>query len=321
MQIPEQLSVVLLTWRRDIRPMKKEVVVCTMLVAFGASAAEIDTNLVQKITGLTGKMNAEEGVFKVTSPRNDVKVSVDRWPMPPFMGLTSWVAFKRGMKEEAMVMGDLVLFQDEVSAAMSAALDNGLSVTALHNHFFFDEPKVYFMHIGGEGKTEKLAEAVKGALDAAKQVRSKSAEVARSFAGDIPARNSITPESLQKILRTSGESKDGMWKAVIGRKVKMPCGCEATKEMGVNTWAAFAGTDARAVVDGDFAVLEDELQPVLKALRKNGINIVAIHHHMTHESPRMLFLHYWGKGKAADLAVALNEALAAQSRVQQSASR
>jgi hypothetical protein len=100
----------------------------------------------------------------------------------------------------------------------------------------------------------------------------------------------------------------------------MPCGCEATKEMGVNTWAAFAGTDADAVVDGDFAVLEDELQAVLKALRKKGINIVAIHHHMTHETPRMLFLHYWGKGKAADLASAVKEALSAQNKVQQSAS-
>jgi hypothetical protein len=241
--------------------------------------------------------------------------------MPPFMGLTSWAAFKTGVKEDTMAMGDLVLFQDEVNAAMSAALDNGLNVTALHNHFFFDEPKVYFMHIGGEGKTEKLALGVKAALDAAKAVRAKNPQPANSFAGQIPAKSSITPESLQEILRTRGESKDGMWKAVIGRKVKMPCGCEATKEMGVNTWAAFAGTDANAIVDGDFAALEDELQPVLKALRKNGINIVAIHHHMTHESPRMLFLHYWGKGKAADLAVALNEALNAQNKVQQSASR
>ena len=301
--------------------MKKEVTLLVMLSVLTASAANLDTNLIQKLTGLTGKLNAEEGVFKVSAPRNDIKVSVDRWQMPPFMGLTSWAAFKPGMKEDAMVMGDLVLFQDEVNAAMSAALDNGLSVTALHNHFFFDDPKVYFMHIGGEGKTEKLAQGVKAALDAAKEIRAKNPQPANSFKGEIPAKSSITPESLQEILRTRGESNNGMWKAVIGRKVKMPCGCEATKEMGVNTWAAFAGSDVSAVVDGDFAVLEDELQPVLKALRKNGINIVAIHHHMTHESPRMLFLHYWGKGKAVDLAIALNEALNVQNKVQQSASR
>jgi hypothetical protein len=294
--------------------------ILTLFCAITASAADLDTNLIQKATGLTGKMNAEEGVFKVSAPRTDIKVSVDKWQMPPFMGLTSWAAFKPGMKEDAMVMGDLVLFQDEVNAAMSAALDNGLNVTALHNHFFFDDPKVYFMHIGGEGKAEKLAQGVKAALDAAKAIRAKNAQTGSSFPGQIPSQSSITPESLREILGTRGEGKDGMWKAVIGRKVKMPCGCEATKEMGVNTWAAFAGTDANAVVDGDFAVLEDELQPVLRSLRAKGINIVAIHHHMTHESPRTLFLHYWGKGKAADLAVALKETLNAQGKVQQSAS-
>jgi hypothetical protein len=298
-----------------------KIIIPLVILSVSATAADLDTNLIQKVTSLTGKMNTEEGVFKVSAPRNDVKVSVDKWQMPPFMGLTSWAAFKPGMKEEAMVMGDLVLFQDEVNVAMSAALDNGLNVTALHNHFFFDDPKVYFMHIGGEGKAEKLAQGVKAALDAAKAVRAKNPQPGNSFPGQIPAQSSITPESLQEILRTKGESNDGMWKAVIGRRVKMPCGCEATKEMGVNTWAAFAGTDANAVVDGDFAVLEEELQSVLKTLRKNGINIVAIHHHMTHENPRMLFLHYWGRGKAAELAVALNEALNAQNKVQQSASR
>jgi hypothetical protein len=297
-----------------------KTIIPLLILSMSAAAADLDTNLIQKVTGLTGKMNAEEGVFKVSAPRTDVKVSVDKWQMPPFMGLTSWAAFKPGMKEDAMVMGDLVLFQDEVNVAMSAALDNGLNVTALHNHFFFDDPKVYFMHIGGEGKAEKLGQGVKAALDAAKAIRAKNSQPGSSFPGQIPAQSSITPDPLQEILRTRGESKEGMWKAVIGRKVKMPCGCEATKEMGVNTWASFAGSDANAIVDGDFAVLEDELQPVLKALRKKGINIVAIHHHMTHESPRMLFLHYWGKGKAADLAVALNEALAAQNKVQQSAS-
>src|SRR3954470_10472540 len=158
-----------------------------------ASAQEkkLDTNLIQSITGLTGKMNAEEGVFKVSAPRSDVKISVDQWQMPPFMGLTSWAAFQPSMKVGAMVMGDLVLFQDEVNPVMSAALDNGLAVTALHNHFFFDDPKVYFMHIGGEGATEQLAKGVKAALDATRQVRSKSAQPAKAFMGAIPAQSSI----------------------------------------------------------------------------------------------------------------------------------
>src|SRR5881296_1693367 len=158
-----------------------------------AAETQLDTNLIQKLTGLSGKMNAEEGVFKVTSPRSDVKVSVDQWQMSPFMGLTSWAAFKPGMKEDAMVMGDLVLFQDEVNPVMSAALNNGLSVTALHNHFFFDEPKVYFMHIGGEGKVDNLAQGVKAALAASKQVRAGNPQPEKSFAGEIPAKSSITP--------------------------------------------------------------------------------------------------------------------------------
>ncbi len=306
--------------QRNIAAMKKEAGILLVLSALTISAAELDTNLIQRVTSLTGKMNTEEGVFKVTSPRNDVKVSVDKWQMPPFMGLTSWAAFTAGKEQPTMVMGDLVLFQDEVNSVMSAALDNGLSVTALHNHFFFDDPKVYFMHIGGEGKTETLAQGVKAALDTVKKLRRENPTPAKAFLGDIPAQNSISAEPLQQILNQKGEAKDGMFKAVIGRKAKMPCGCEVGKEMGVNTWAAFAGTDANAVVDGDFAVLEDELQQVLKSLRKGGINIVAIHHHMTHENPRHIFLHYWGKGKATDLAAAVNEALTAQSKVQQSAS-
>jgi hypothetical protein len=293
-------------------------IVLSLSVA-SAATFNLDTNRVDQITGLKGKLNAEEAVYKVTSPRTDIKVSVDNWQMPPFMGLTSWAAFTPGKAENAMVMGDLVLMQDEVNPVMSAALENGLQVTALHNHFFYDEPKVYFMHIGGEGKTETLALGVKAALDAAKNVRADNPAPTKAFRGNITAQSSITAEPLQQILNQKGETKDGMFKAVIGRKAKMPCGCEVGKEMGVNTWAAFAGTDANAVVDGDFAALENELQAVLKSLRKGGINVVAIHQHMTHENPRYVFLHYWGKGKAADLASVVSNAIKAQESVKQTA--
>jgi hypothetical protein len=282
---------------------------------FFASAAlaqdkQLDTAKIDELTGLKGKLNEQEHVYKVSSPRTDIKVSVDNWQMPPFMGLTSWAAFMPGMKGEAMVMGDLVLMQDEVNSVISAALDHGLQVTALHNHFFYDEPKVYFMHIGGEGATEQLAKGVRAALDKVKEVRSGSARPARGFAGSsLPDKSSIAPEPLQKILGSKGESKDGMFKAVFGRTVKMPCGCEAGKEMGVNTWAAFAGSDDNAIVDGDFVVLEGELQGTLKSLRKSGINIVAIHHHMIGDEPRTIFFHYWGRGPAATLAEAVKDAL------------
>jgi hypothetical protein len=191
---------------------------------------KLDTALIDALTGLKGKLNEQENVYKVSSPRTDLKISVDKWEMPPFMGLTSWAAFMPGMKGEAMVMGDLVLMQDEVNPVMSAALDNGLQVTALHNHFFFDEPKVYFMHIGGEGDTATLAKGVRAALDTVKKIRAAESQPAQSFSSSsLPAKSSITPDAIQTILGTKGEVKDGMFKAVFGRSVKMPCGCEVGK--------------------------------------------------------------------------------------------
>ncbi len=269
-----------------------------------ASATGLDTARIDQLTGLKGKFNEKEGVYRVTFPRNDVKIAVDGWAMPPFMGLGTWAAFTP-TQEGAMVMGDTVLFEDEVNAAMSAALDNGLNVTALHNHFFFDHPKVYFMHIEGEGAVDKLASAVRKVYDAAKQIRAANSQPKDSFgAVPLPQKNSVNAGPLNQIFETQGESKDGMIKFTFGRPAKMH-GTNIGKDMGVNTWAAFAGSDDNAIVDGDFAVTEDELQPVLKSLLKDKINIVAIHQHMTHEEPRIMFFHYWGRGPAKDLANAV----------------
>lgn len=292
-------------------------ITCAFLLALAAdgSAAPLDTAKIDQLTGLKGALSQQEDVYKVTLPRTDVKISVDRWPMPPFMGLASWAAFKPGMQDNAMVMGDLVLMQDEVNPVMSAALDHGLQVTALHNHFLFDEPKVFFMHIGGEGSVETLATGVRKALDKVKETRAANPLPAASFAvGTLPAQSSISPKPLETILGATGQTNNGMFKAVFGRIAKMPCGCEVGKEMGVNTWAAFAGTDDNALVDGDFAMTEDELQAVLKTLRAGGVNIVAIHNHMTGETPRFIFLHYWGRGPAASLATTLKKALDVQHR-------
>ena len=270
----------------------------------GVGDGALDTAKIDEITGLKGKMNEKEGVYKVTFPRNDVKIVVDGWTMPPFMGLGTWAAFT-ATKDGAMVMGDTVLFEDEVNAAMSAALDNGLNVTALHNHFFFDQPKVFFMHIEGEGTVDKLAGAVRKVYDTIKQTRANNPQPKDSFGGKpLPEKNSISAAPLNEIFGAQGESKDGMVKFTIGRPAKMH-GVNIDKDMGVNTWAAFAGSDDDAIVDGDFAVTEDELQPVLKSLLKNKINIVAIHQHMTHEAPRIMFFHYWGRGTAKDLAQAV----------------
>src|SRR5213080_1041564 len=288
--------------------MKKLFILAAISAAMGVSAlAALDTAKIDNLTGLKGKMNEKEGVYKVTFPRDDVKVVVDGWTMPPFMGLGTWAAFTE-TKNGAMVMGDTVLFEDEVNSAMSAALDNGLSVTALHNHFFFDQPKVFFMHIEGEGTVDRLAAAVRKVYDTTKAIRGPNAKPAESFPEvgqpSLPEKNSINGTPLNEIFGTQGESKDGMVKFTIGRPAKMH-DVTIDKDMGVNTWAAFAGTDDNAIVDGDFAVTEDELQPVLKSLLKNKINIVAIHQHMTREEPRIMFFHYWGRGRAKDLANAV----------------
>ena len=170
------------------------------------------------------------------------------------------------------------------------------------------------MQIGGEGPPEKLAAAVRKVWDKIKEIRAASPQPATTFHNPpLPASSSIDGKAIEDILGVKGQVNNGMFKAVIGRTTKM-MDTGVGKEMGVNTWAAFAGTDDNALVDGDFAVLEEELQPVLKSLRRDGINIVAIHSHMTEENPRILFLHYWGRGKAADLAKALKAALATQKR-------
>ena len=289
--------------------MKKLFILLALGSAMLQAVAGLDTGKIDQITGLKGKLNEKEGVYKITFPR-DVKVVVDGWQMPTFMGLGTWAAFVE-TKGGAMVMGDTVVFEDEVNPVMSVALDNGLSVTALHNHFFFDHPKVYFMHIEGEGSVDKVAAAVRKMYDQIKEIRRPNAKPAETSAIEqtpLPEKSSITAAPLNELFGMQGETKDGMVKFTIGRPAKMH-GVQIDKDMGVNTWAAFAGSDDNAVVDGDFAVTEDELQPALKILRQAGIDIVAIHSHMTHETPRILFFHYWGRGPAKNLANSVKSAL------------
>jgi len=268
---------------------------------------------IDQITGAKGAYTAAEDVHRVAFPRTDVPVTVEGRAMHPFLGLTSWAAFTSG-GSQALVMGDLVLFEDEVNPVMSAALEAGLEVTALHNHFFFDNPRVMFMHIGGQGDVAKLAAGVKRAMERMREIRAANPKPASQFGGAaIPQSSSITAEAIDAILGVKGQSNAGMYKAAIGRPAKMH-GREIGNQMGVNTWAAFAGSDENAFVDGDFAMLAGEVQAVLGALRRAGINIVAIHNHMTHEEPHYVFLHYWGKGPARALARGLKAALDTQAK-------
>jgi len=284
----------------------------TLISSHAADETLLDTATIEAITGLKGVSNQTEGTFKVSKPRDDVSVTVEQTHMAPFMGLTSWAAFMPFGKDRAMVMGDMVLFEDEVNPVMSAALNGGLEVTALHNHFFFDRPKVYFMHIGGDGPVSKLAQGVRSIFDKEREIRTETPTPADSFGSEqLPARNGIDGGVISQVFGHKGDAKDGMYKVTIGRVVHM-AGMDVGNTMGVNTWAAFAGTADDALVVGDFAVLENELQQVLRTLRGANINIVAIHQHMTGESPRMIFLHYYGRGKALDLARGVKAAINTQ---------
>jgi hypothetical protein len=268
------------------------------------SAPAIDPGAITSVTG--GTPETSGNVVKINFPRKDVPVTIDGWSnAPPFMGLTSFIALVPHEKDNTMAMGDFVLFEDEVNPAMSAALDHGLEVTALHNHFFFDKPRVYFMHVGAMGPVDQIAAGVKAMMDAAKAVRQNDAAPRATFGrSPVSGPSHIDAAKLDSAFATKGKAQEGMYKATFGRNVTsaMCGGCQVGGAMGINTWAAFSGSDEDAVVDGDFAVTEDELQPVLKTLRAGGINIVAIHSHTMGEMPRILFFHYWGRGATTDLA-------------------
>jgi hypothetical protein len=265
----------------------------------------LDTAAIEKLTGAKGTLDEKSGVFKVQIPRTDLKIEAAGVKMTPRLGLTAWAAFQ-SMADHVMVMGDIVLTEDQVAAVMSAALDSGLEVTALHNHFFWDTPKVMFMHIGGMGDQTTLATAVGKVFSTMKATSGGKGQVPK--AAIDPAKSTLDPKKIDAVLGVTGEYKDGVYKAVIGRMAKMG-GTDVGGAMGVNTWAAFAGADDKAVVDGDFAMLETELQAVLKELRKADILVVAIHQHMTGEEPRIMFLHYWGVGATEVLARGLKAAL------------
>jgi hypothetical protein len=271
-------------------------------------AAELNADKIGAAAGT--KATAKDGVVRIGWARDDVAVKVDGMPFKPFAGLGSWAAFTPA-PHGAMVMGDTVVFQDEVTPAMDAAFAGGLEVTGLHNHFFYDEPKVYFMHIGGMGEPEKLAAGVKGVWDAIKKVRSGHAEPATHFPGGVPKAGTIEAAAIEKVLGQKSDTQAGVVKVTIGREGMMH-GVKVAGSMGLTTWAAFSGSEESAAVDGDFIMTAQEVQPVLRALRKNGIHIVALHNHMIGEQPAFYFTHFWGKGSTQDLSKGLKAALDAQ---------
>ena len=265
-----------------------------------------DYQQVMKIVGKQGDYKAN--VLKVNIPRNDLHMQVAGFSVPTPFGFGGWFAMTKGDAGEEVVMGDLVLTQEEVNPVMSALLDHGLEVTALHNHFFWDEPRVFFMHIHGHGKALDLANDLKPAIDLIGQ--SKPAGGGQT--PTAPAKQgTLDTDKIAKIVGHAGEQNGPVYKITLGRDdlAVKEMGATINARMGLNTWAAFFGSNDDAAVAGDIAMLESEVQPTLKALRANGLEVVAIHHHMINSRPVIIFLHYWGRGPADKLATGFKAAL------------
>jgi uncharacterized protein DUF1259 len=303
--------------------MKHLVMCCAALSLSYASAAwaqDVPAEYQQVLTALGKQGDYKANVLKVNIPRNDVSVTVANVRTPTPFGFGGWVAMTRGTGGMDVMMGDLVLTQDEVNPVMSALLDNGLEVTALHNHFLWDEPRMYYMHVHGHGKPAELARKVKPALDLIGKAASRPAAPPAAPAAGAPG-TTIDTAKLAQIVGTQGEQTGAVYKITIGRDdLKLTeMGAPINARMGLNTWAAFVGTNDNAAVAGDVAMLASEVQPVLKALRKNGLDVVAIHHHMTGTQPTIYFLHYWGTGPAEQLAAGFKAALSETARAKAAA--
>ena len=278
---------------------------CLISLSVLAFAQEIPSDYQEVLKSLDRKGDFKDGVLKVNIPRNDLKMTVQGISTPTPFGFGGWVSFTKTTDGSEVMMGDLVLLQDEVNPVMSALLDNGIEVTALHNHFFWDDPHVFYMHVHGMGKAEDLARRVKPAFDLIGHVQPVT--VAALSTGGA----ALDTAKIAQIVGHTGEQSGTVYKITVGRDdlAMKDRGAKINARMGLNTWAAFYGTQEDAVVAGDIAMLESELTPVLKSLRKNGIDVVAIHHHMTEEKPLVIFLHYWGRGPADKLANSFKAAL------------
>src|SRR5579884_544579 len=282
--------------------MRIRITIASVLVTAAWAAAQTipaDYDGVLKMLGKQGDFKAN--VLKVNIPRNDLKVTIDGASTPTPFGFGGWIAMTKGDGGNDVMMGDLVLLEDEVNPVMSALLDNGLEVTALHNHFFFESPRIFYMHVHGHGKAADLARRVKPAIDLIGRSSPQHRTSVTGGAGTVSGGQMDTARIAQ-LAGHDGEQNGQVYKITIGRDdlAVKEMGAVINARMGLNTWAAFYGTDANAEIAGDVAMLAQEVTPVLKALRSSGINVVAIHNHMTGQ-PTIYFLHYWGTGPAEKL--------------------
>jgi hypothetical protein len=263
-----------------------------------------DWKAVEQALGKAGSMQAGD-VYKVSLPRSDLKVTVNGLELKPALALGSWVAFKK-TGDMTMVMGDLVLTEDEVTPVLTKLQEGGIEQTALHNHVLHESPRVMYMHIHAMGDAVKIAQAIHDALALSKT----------PFAAAAPS-SSPTPDlgidtkQLDLALAQTGKLNGVVYQFSIPRAEKvMDDGMEVPASMGLATAINFQPTGSgKAAITGDFVLIASEVNPVIKALRDNGIEVTALHSHMLTEAPRLFFMHFWANDDAQKLARGLRAAL------------
>ena len=286
------------------------------------TAAEIAA--IESTMGKKGTYAEAQATHTTPLPRNDLKVTIKGEPVPISFGFGGWVAIKHTVDgKSAMLMSDTVLLQEEVNPLMSAALAQGLEIGAVHNHFFYEEPRIFYMHIHGMGAPADLAQKFAAALKDSKLLPANQPKPAVGATAAQPG-NNATPAlgpptgkelfdlpALDKMVGYQGVVNGPTYKYTVGRAdlQSLMMGTEMTAAIGLNSWAAFAGKQVDSHIAGDIAMLEHEVNPVIKALRAHNLEVVAVHNHMLFDQPRMMFLHYSGRGPAAQLATGFRAAL------------
>jgi len=281
----------------------------TLLTLLGAAlptlaqAAEIDWKQVDSALGKTGAVSGD--VHRYGLPRTDLHVTLDGVTIKPALALGGWVAFAP-MHDQAMVMGDLVLLETEITPVMTKLLDGGLDITAIHNHILRASPATFYMHVGGHGDPVKMATVIRSALAAS----STPFDAPATTAGPAPAIDLDTAK-LDQIMGVKGNAAGGVYQfAVPRREPATESGMKVTGPLGGANGINFQPTgNGKAAITGDFLVTGNEVNPLIRALRAGNIEVTAIHSHMLDEQPRMFFIHFWANDDAQKLAQGIRTAL------------
>ncbi|MFL6278160.1 MAG: DUF1259 domain-containing protein [Blastocatellia bacterium] len=262
----------------------------------------LDNKSIEAIIGRSGEM--KDDVYKIGLPRTDLKIRAGGVDIKPALALGSWMAFKR-MGDHTAVMGDLVLLESEINPVLTKLEENGIEVSAIHNHVIDEQPRVMYMHFMGHGDEAKLAQALKDALALSGTPMGPAPAAA-------PPASTHDWKSVQEAIGVQGRERGGVLQIGVPRKerITMADGMEVPAFMGTATAINFQPTDKGAAITGDFVMTASEVNAVIRELRKGGIQITALHSHMLDESPRLFFMHFWANDDAVKLARALRAALA-----------